>query len=344
MISAGSEFNFRDSSQDYILKSYIDILGLLLSRDVAIEIINFTKKFGNFTAVKNLNLNIYDKEIFGLLGPNGSGKSTTLLTIATVYKPTEGDIRVYGKSVVRESDEVRRYVGIAFQEPKAMWIDKPIEILTWHARVVGYGLFDARRVVREIMERLDLWEYRNKMFSELSGGSRKKVEIAKILIQRPRVAIFDEPTAQLDVIAKHNVWRAIKELSQEGSTVIVATNEMYEAEVLSQRIGIIYKGELRGLGTPSELKDKIPGGDIIEAEIEGVINENVSRILIEKLEAYRIDVNNGKLRIYVNKGEEKIVPVLNILSNSGIKVKMINMKEPSLDDVFMYFTGARLGD
>ncbi|MGC9009304.1 MAG: ATP-binding cassette domain-containing protein [Sulfolobales archaeon] len=315
-----------------------------MSREIAIKIINFTKRFGNFTAVKNLNLDIYDKEIFGLLGPNGSGKSTTLLTIATVYKPSEGDIQVYGKSVVKESDEVRKFVGIAFQEPKAMWIDKPIEILTWHARVVGYGLFEARRIVREVMEELDLWDHRNKMFSELSGGNRKKVEIAKILIQRPRVAIFDEPTAQLDVIAKHNVWRAIKELSKEGSTIIVATNDMHEAEVLSQRIGIIYKGELRGLGTPDELKDKIPGGDIIEAEIEGVISEYIKKILFEKLEAQKIDISNGKLRIYVNRGEEKMVSALNILNNSGVKVKMITMKEPSLDDVFMFFTGARLGD
>ena len=315
-----------------------------MSREIAIKIINFTKRFGNFTAVKNLNLDIYDKEIFGLLGPNGSGKSTTLLTIATVYRPSEGDIQVYGKSVVKESDEVRKFVGIAFQEPKAMWIDKPIEILTWHARVVGYGLLEARRIVREIMEELDLWEHRNKMFSELSGGNRKKVEIAKILIQRPRVAIFDEPTAQLDVIAKHNVWRAIKELSKEGSTIIVATNEMHEAEVLSQRIGIIYRGELRGLGTPDELKDKIPGGDIIEAEIEGVVSEYIKKILFEKLEAHKIDISNGKLRIYVNRGEEKMVSALNILNASGVKVKMITMKEPSLDDVFMFFTGARLGD
>jgi ABC-2 type transport system ATP-binding protein len=323
---------------------YKIFLGSLLSREIAIKIINFTKRFGNFTAVKNLNLDIYDKEIFGLLGPNGSGKSTTLLTIATVYRPSEGDIQVYGKSVVKESDEVRKFVGIAFQEPKAMWIDKPIEILTWHARVVGYGLFEARRIVREVMEELDLWDHRNKMFSELSGGNRKKVEIAKILIQRPRVAIFDEPTAQLDVIAKHNVWRAIKELSKEGSTIIVATNDMHEAEVLSQRIGIIYKGELRGLGTPDELKDKIPGGDIIEAEIEGVISEYIKKILFEKLEAQKIDISNGKLRIYVNRGEEKMVSALNILNNSGVKVKMITMKEPSLDDVFMFFTGARLGD
>lgn len=312
-------------------------------RDVAISIRNFVKRFGDIVAVRGLNLDIYDREIFGLLGPNGSGKSTTMLTIATVYRPTEGDIYVYGKSVSRESDEVRKYVGIAFQEPKAMWIDKPIEILTWHARVIGYSMSDARRVVREVMEMLDLWEQRNKMFSELSGGTRKKVEVAKVLIQRPRVAIFDEPTAQLDVIAKHIVWKAIKELSREGSTVIVATNEMYEAEALSERIGIIYKGELKGLGTPAELKDKIPGGDIIEIRIEGSLDPLTKQMLAEKLGAYKIDHNNGLIRIYVDKGEEKITPAIEMLNNK-VKIKMISMKEPSLDDVFMFFTGARLGE
>jgi len=312
-------------------------------RDVAISIRNFVKRFGDIVAVRGLNLDIYDREIFGLLGPNGSGKSTTMLTIATVYRPTEGDIYVYGKSVSRESDEVRKYVGIAFQEPKAMWIDKPIEILTWHARVIGYSMSDARRVVREIMEMLDLWEHRNKMFSELSGGTRKKVEVAKVLIQRPRVAIFDEPTAQLDVIAKHIVWKAIKELSREGSTVIVATNEMYEAEALSERIGIIYKGELKGLGTPAELKDKIPGGDIIEIRIEGSLDPFTKQILAEKLGAYKIDHDNGLIRIYVDKGEEKITSAIEMLSNK-VRIKMISMKEPSLDDVFMFFTGARLGE
>jgi len=312
-------------------------------RDVAISIRNFVKRFGDIVAVRGLNLDIYDREIFGFLGPNGSGKSTTMLTIATVYRPTEGDIYVYGKSVSRESDEVRKYVGIAFQEPKAMWIDKPIEILTWHARVIGYSMSDARRVVREVMEMLDLWEHRNKMFSELSGGTRKKVEVAKVLIQRPRVAIFDEPTAQLDVIAKHIVWKAIKELSREGSTVIVATNEMYEAEALSERIGIIYKGELKGLGTPAELKDKIPGGDIIEIHIEGSLDPLTKQMLAEKLGAYKIDHNNGLIRIYVDKGEEKITPAIEMLSNK-VKIKMISMKEPSLDDVFMFFTGARLGE
>jgi ABC-2 type transport system ATP-binding protein len=311
---------------------------------VAVRIRNLVKRFGSVVAVNRLNLDIYDGEIFGLLGPNGSGKSTTLLIIATVYKPTEGDVEVYGYSVTRDGDRVRRIVGIAFQEPKALWVDNPYELLLWHAMVVGYSLGDARRVVREVMEELDLWEHRGKFIAELSGGTRKKVEIAKLLIQKPRVAIFDEPTAQLDVTSRHYVWERIKAMRDEGSTVIIATNDMLEAERLSDRIGIIYKGSLKALGTPAELKDRIPRGDIIELRVEGAIGDELIRKLSELLESDRISVSDGLVRAHVNRGEERIATAVELLSRHGVRVKSVSMREPSLDDVFFYFTGARLRD
>jgi ABC-2 type transport system ATP-binding protein len=311
---------------------------------VAVRIRNLVKRFGSVVAVNRLNLDIYDGEIFGLLGPNGSGKSTTLLIIATVYKPTEGDVEVYGYSVTRDGDRVRRIVGIAFQEPKALWVDNPYELLLWHAMVVGYSLGDARRVVREVMEELDLWEHRGKSMAELSGGTRKKVEIAKLLIQKPRVAIFDEPTAQLDVTSRHYVWDRIKAMRDEGSTVIIATNDMLEAERLSDRIGIIYRGSLKALGTPAELKDRIPRGDIIELRVEGAIGDELIRKLSELLESDRISVSDGLVRAHVNRGEERIAMAVELLSRHGVRVKSVSMREPSLDDVFFYFTGARLRD
>jgi len=307
-----------------------------------VEIVDLVKRFGNTIAVDKLNLSIYDGEIFGLLGPNGSGKSTTLLIISTVYKPTSGDVYVYGKSVVKNSDEVRKYVGIAFQEPKALWVDKPYEILLWHAMVVGYSMSDARKVVRQVMEDLGVWEYRNKMFSELSGGNKKKVELAKVFIQKPRLAIFDEPTAQLDVITKHQVWNMIEDLRRNGSTIIVATNEMSEAERLSDRIGIMYRGKLRALGTPEELKDGIPGGDIIEIIVDGPVRESFVEAIKNDIDAVRIDLKDAVIRIYVNKGEEKIARVVDMFSRGGLKVRQISLKEPTLDDVFFYYTGAKL--
>jgi ABC-2 type transport system ATP-binding protein len=309
-------------------------------RRKAVEIINFTKKFGNFTAVEDLNLDIYENEIFGLLGPNGSGKTTTLLTIATVYKPTSGDIYVYGHSVTREDYEVRKLVGIAFQEPKAMWIDKAIDLLTWHARVVGYSREEAKRVVREVMELLGLWEHRNKYFYQLSGGTRKKVELAKVLIQKPRIAILDEPTAQVDVLSKHALWDVIKKLRSEGTTVIIATNDMFEAERVCERIAIIYRGKLRALGTISELKDSVPKGDIIEIQVQEELRD---REALRELEVFgRVSVNSDMITIYLDKAEEKVVDVIDALRKRGLQVKRIMVKEPSLDDVFTYLTGAKL--
>ncbi|QOR94349.1 ATP-binding cassette domain-containing protein [Thermosphaera chiliense] len=308
--------------------------------DLAVEIKGFTKRFGETVAVDNLTMDIYDGEIFGLLGPNGSGKTTTLLTIATVYKPTSGDILVYGHSVVREDYVVRKLIGIAFQEPKAMWVDKPWDLLTWHAKISGYSSSDARRVVREVMEELGLWEHRNKYFYQLSGGTRKKVELAKVLIQRPRLAILDEPTAQVDVITKHVLWDIIKKMRKQGTTMIVATNDMFEAEKVCERIGIIYRGRLRKVGSIEELKDAIPGGDILEISVE---EHGLAEAVVEELSVYgRVEVRGDVLRIYMNKGEEKSLEILEYFRKRNIGVKRIMIKEPTLDDVFMYVTGAKL--
>jgi ABC-2 type transport system ATP-binding protein len=312
-----------------------------MAREVAVQIRDLVKVFGRTVAVDGLNLDIYEGEIFGLLGPNGSGKTTTLLTTATIYKPTSGDVYVHGYSVSRQGDIVRRYVGIAFQEPKALWIDNPYDLLLWHARVVGYSSSEAKEVVREVMELLDLWEHRRKQFYQLSGGTRKKLEIAKVLIQKPRVAIFDEPTAQVDVVTKHTLWDVIRSLRKEGATVIIATNDVLEAERICERIGIIFKGKLRALGTVSELKDRVPSGDVIEISFEGP-EEEVRKVIssIPGIGSYTIA--NHKARMFLNRGEEKAVSIIQALAGSGIKVRKIMIQEPTLDDVFFYFTGARL--
>ncbi|MEM1645658.1 MAG: ABC transporter ATP-binding protein [Ignisphaera sp.] len=305
----------------------------------AVEIINFVKKFGDFVAVDNISLTIYTGEIFGLLGPNGSGKTTTLLTIATVYKPTSGDIRVYGYSVVSDGDKVRKLIGIAFQEPKALGIDKPFDLLLWHAKVVGYSSTEAKNIVKEVMEDLGLWDHRNKYFYQLSGGTRKKIEIAKILIQKPKVAIFDEPTAQVDVISKHYLWNKIRELKDEGSTIIIATNDMFEAERICERLAIIYKGKLKAVGTVKELKDSVPLGDIIELDLATYVDSKV----LDLLKPFgKVSAVGNKVLVYVNRGEEVAVDIIDSLRRVGIKVAKIMVKEPTLDDVFFHLTGVKL--
>ncbi|MEM4918814.1 MAG: ABC transporter ATP-binding protein, partial [Thermofilaceae archaeon] len=196
---------------------------------------------------------------------------------------------------------------------------------------------------REVMEKLELWEHRNKQFYQLSGGTRKKLEIAKVLIQRPKLAIFDEPTAQVDVLTKHALWDVVRAMRDDGSTIIVATNDMFEAERICERIAIIYKGELRALGTVKELKDRVPGGDVVEISFEGS-KERVERVLSKLDGMGKLILQNDRIVAYLNKGEERAAEIVSKLLEAGVRVKRIMVQEPTLDDVFFYFTGARLGE
>ncbi len=309
---------------------------------VAVKIDGLTKYYGKFLAVDHLNLEIYDREIFGFLGPNGAGKSTTLLMLTTVLKPSEGTAYIYGVDIRKDPDRVRKMVGIAFQDPKLYWVHTPYETLYWHARVCGYSSQEAKQVVKDVLTKFDMWEARRKRAFELSGGMRKRVEIAKVFIQRPKLAIFDEPTAQIDVSGKHMIWEMIKELRDEGSTIILATNELYEADVLSDRVGIIYKGRIAALGTPQELKDTIPGGDVLEIDLDKPVDDESIEEIDAIPEVVEIKRLNQRIRIYLNKVEEVLPKVLAILMDKGYRVKRVDMREPTLDDVFLHYTGVKL--
>ncbi len=306
---------------------------------MAIRLQNLTKYYGKTLAVDHLSFEIYENEIFGFLGPNGAGKTTTLLMLTTVIRPTEGTATVMGYDVRRDADMVRRLIDIAFQEPKLYWVNTPWEILIWHAKVWGYGGREAKRVVRDVMERLGIWESRHKKAFELSGGQRKKVEVAKVLITKPRIAIFDEPTAQIDVAGKHYIWSTIRELRDEGSTIILATNDLYEADVLSERVGIIHRGRLVALGTPEELKDRVPSGDVIEMRVEGELDGQLLSRIRAEAEASKVKYSDGRLKVYLNRGEEFLPRLITMLTSSGIKIHSATVREPSLDDVFFYYTG-----
>lgn len=307
-------------------------------KDAIIRVLNLTKYYGKFLAVDHINLAIHDGEIFGFLGPNGAGKTTTLLMLTTVIKPSEGTAVICGYDIRKEPHKVRELIGIAFQEPKLYWMYTPMEALIWHAKVCGYSGNKAYAIVKEVLKRLDMWDARNKKSFELSGGMKKRVEVAKVLIQRPKVAIFDEPTAQIDVSGKHVVWDAIKELRDEGSTIILATNELYEADILSDRIGIMHRGKLVALDTPSKLKDQIPGGDVLEIVLEdrrlSIVNE-----LYSFQEVKDVRVEDGKVKVFLNKVEEVLPKIFSSLLSKGISIKSVNVREPSLDEVFMYFVG-----
>lgn len=305
-----------------------------------IRIENLTKKFGNLAAVDHLNLEVQEGEILGLLGPNGAGKTTAILMIATVMRPTEGTAYVGEYDIRKQPDKVRGLLGIAFQEPKMLWVSTPWDIVNWHAKVCGLSTEERKRRVKEVLDALDMWESRRKNVHALSGGMRKRVEMAKVLIQRPKIAIVDEPTTQIDVVGKHRIWNMLLELREEGSTIILATNELYEADQLSDRVAIMHKGKLLVCDTPKKLKDSILGGDIVEIQLE----KDAPTKIVEDLKGLKevVDVMQVKptsLRLYLNKVEEVVPRIMSLFTKKNVPVTSIRMSEPSLDDVFAHYTG-----
>jgi ABC-2 type transport system ATP-binding protein len=305
-----------------------------------IRIQNLTKKFGNATAVDHLNLDIEDGEILGLLGPNGAGKTTAILMLATVIKPTEGTACVGEYDIRKQPEKVRGLLGIAFQEPKMLWVSTPWDIVNWHAKVCGLSTAERKRRVKEVLDAMYMWDARKKNVHALSGGMRKRVEMAKVLIQRPKVAIVDEPTAQIDIVGKHRIWNMLFELRDEGSTIILATNELYEADKLSDRVGILHKGKLLVCDTPKKLKDSIVGGDIVDVRLEKAAPARVVEELKDLKEVVDVlQVKPSNLRLYLNRVEEVVPRIMNLFAKQEVPILSFRMSEPSLDDVFAHYTG-----
>jgi len=305
-----------------------------------IRIRNLTKKFGNVAAVDHLNLDIEDGEIMGLLGPNGAGKSTTILMLATVIKPTEGTACVGNYDIRKQPEKVRAMLGVAFQDPKMLFVSTPWDVINFHAKVCGLSIAERKRRVKEVLDAMNMWDARKKKVHALSGGMRKRVEMAKVLIQRPKIAIVDEPTAQIDIVGKHRIWNMLHELRDEGSTIILSTNELYEADRLSDRVGIMHKGKLLVCDTPKKLKDSIIGGDIVDVQLEKVPPIGI----IEELKRLKevVDVLQLKplsLRLYLNRAEEVVPRIMSLFVKHNAPISSFRMSEPTLDDVFAHYTG-----
>ncbi len=319
-----------------------------------IEIIGLTKRFKNITAVDNINLNIFDGEIFGLLGPNGAGKSTLIHLLSTIMKPDSGTIRINGIDILKNPYQVRKLISVSFQDPRLDWQLNPIETLKWHGKIWKIPKNELQSRIDELIKLLKLEEYKNIKNWKLSGGTRKKIEVCKVLIVRPEIAVFDEPTAFLDPVMKQIIWDNIKRLKEEnGSTVILATNLMHEADILSDRVAIMDKGKIMEVGTPESLKNTVPSANFIIISYESTSTE----LSIEKIVANLEEFPSIHKVIVENTAEEFNEVVLKIMSNSVKKVssdilkffqenriiiKNFEITTPTLDDVFFHFTKSYL--
>jgi len=300
------------------------------------------KRFGTLDAVKEFSMTIQDEEILGLLGPNGAGKTTLMLMMGTVYHPTSGKISVNGLDVVQHPNDVRKMIGIAFQDPRVDGILGAFDVLNWHLRMTT-NLDKAEREdrVEKVLRAVDLWDARNKRTWLMSGGMRKKVEDCKVLAQRPKIAVFDEPTAFLDVPSRLLMWKMIRELRDEGSTVIVATNMMDEAERLSDRVAIVNLGTLVAIDTPEQLKGKTKGGEVLELTV-GNGQEFPRECLTQFSEVQDVKQENNKVTVYLSGGRLLLPKIVETLTNRGVKIDSVHLKEVTLEDVFLNYTGHRL--
>lgn len=306
-----------------------------------IEFKDVSKSFKNVDAVKDVTCEIRDKEIFGLLGPNGAGKTTLIMIMATVFRPTKGEILVEGHSTATEPDTVKQLIGISFQDPKYDRILSAREILEWHGKVTGVDKTTREKRIEDILTKFSLTSEAKKRTWMLSGGTKKKIENAKIFVQRPKIAVFDEPTAYLDVPSRLMVWDMIDELREEGSTVLLATNMMDEADRMSDRIGIMSKGEMVQVGEPEKLKGTLKGRDVIEMKLEVPIPELTAEMAkIDEVKDSHFE--GATLKVVLSNGRELLPFIINVVTAKGGKVQSVNLKEPSLEDVFLYYTGTTL--
>ena len=300
------------------------------------------KRFGTLDAVKEFSMTIQDEEILGLLGPNGAGKTTLMLMMGTVYRPTSGKISVNGFDVVQHPNDVRKMIGIAFQDPRVDGILGAFDVLNWHLKMTtNLDKVEREDRVEKVLRAVDLWDARNKRTWLMSGGMRKKVEDCKVLAQRPKIAVFDEPTAFLDVPSRLLMWKMIRELRDEGSTVIVATNMMDEAERLSDRVAIVNLGKLVAIDAPEQLKGKTKGGEVLELTV-GNGQEFPRECLTQFSEVQEVNQENNKVTVYLSGGRLLLPKIVETLTNRGVKIDSVHLKEVTLEDVFLNYTGHRL--
>ena len=308
---------------------------------------SLTKVFpGDIRAVDGIDFEVNAGEIFGFLGPNGAGKTTTIKMLNTLIQPTSGTAVVTGFDICKNPAEVRKRIGYVGQD---IGVD---EYGTGRENLALYGhlyRLDSRTIkerIRELFELVDLAGYEDKIVSTYSGGMRKRLDIAMGLIHRPELMFLDEPTVGLDPQTRIHIWDYIRDLAKAmGTTIFLTTHYMDEADQLCDRIGIIDLGKIMTMGTPAELKQSIHG-DVVtlspcaakEDECQEFIRRTESA-LSGKPFVSGTQATNGQLAVYVDNGESAVPSIMRLLSDAGIEVETISVSRPSLDDVFLKYTG-----
>ena len=303
-----------------------------------IEAVGVTKKFGDFVAVNNLNLQVFRGEILGLLGPNGAGKTTTVRMIACLLKPTSGKIFVDGYDAVKEPEKVKQKIGYMPQRFSLYEDLTVMENLEFYGKVYGLSRAERERRAKKLLEFVELSRFGNRLAGKLSGGMKQRLALACALLHEPELLILDEPTAGVEPPLRRRFWEYFRELNRKGISLLITTHYMDEAENCT-RIGIMNNGKLIKLGSSIELKRSIYGGDVIELQVKTSMNR-VETILSGNHDVLRIIPSGDAFLIVVKDSEKSLPAIVEALRKENVDVLSTRVVNPSLEDVFIKLTGA----
>jgi ABC-2 type transport system ATP-binding protein len=306
----------------------------------AIETFALTKRYGKILALDQLNLKIEPGEVFGLLGPNGAGKTTAISMLCTVNSPTSGTALVNGFDIRKHAGKVRRSIGIVFQDPS---IDDRLtgrENMMLHATLYDISAQAAKKRIAELLDLVGLTDRADSLMKTYSGGMRRRLELARGLLHSPRVLFLDEPTLGLDPQTRQHLWSHIEELARQSNiTVILTTHYMEEAERLCSRVGIIDSGKIKVVDTPANLIGALKG------EVVTVVTGRPAEFLASLKEldfAHHAEATDSTVRLHLSDAEKKVPMIVELASHSRIELKSVSIHKPTLNDVFLYYTGKEI--
>lgn len=303
----------------------------------AITTSNLTKKFNGITAVDSVSISITEGEFFGLLGPNGAGKTTFISLLCTILNPTSGSAEVFGHDMQKEPDKVRKVIGIVFQDPSLDLNLTGRENLDFHARLYGLEKYQREKRIWDVLELVELSDRAGDLVNTYSGGMQRRLELARGLMHFPKVLFLDEPTLGLDPQSRRKIWNYIERINREEKiTIILTTHYMEEADYLCGRVAIIDRGKIIALDTPSKLKS-IVGRDMIS--IESSDSLKLLELLEKKEFIKKANLMNETINLSVEEGEKLIPNVIEIARAAGIQVISVGLRKPTLEDVFIHYTG-----
>lgn len=308
-----------------------------------IEVDNLTKKYKNITAVDGLSFNVNEGEILGLLGPNGSGKSTTINCILSLLNFQSGSIKIFGKNMKPDSYDIKRQIGVVFQEVAVFEELTVYENLDYFCGLYIKNKTIRKKYIEDAIELVGLQKNKKSYPKQLSGGLLRRLNIACGIVHKPKLIFLDEPTVAVDPQSRNNILDGIKKLRNQGATIVYTTHYMEEVEILCDRIIILDKGKILASGTADELKTLANIEEKVTVEIHNLNNENLNEIkMLENID--RVSYDGKFLIITYTKGNNNLVKLLDYLKTKEISYETIFKERPTLNDVFLYLTGKELRD